>query len=169
MLTMNEYYNITKHHYMEASMEMLEHFRENVIEVHHIGSTSIKEVKGYNDIDVLVILKTITDVSDLAEILMAEGYEIVEDFNRYFSEETIARGKFGAFNVNFIFTPRNLNKKSQILFCKKVLKEDQARLSTFQTLKKQYDDGELNEDQYEERKRRFFSDLLDSAADLKSV
>lgn len=169
MLTMNEYYNITKHHYMEASMEMLEHFRENVIEVHHIGSTSIKEVKGYNDIDVLVILKTITDVSELAEILMAEGYEIVEDFNHYFREETVARGKFGAFNVNFIFTPRSLNKKSQILVCKKILKENKEYLESFQNIKKQYDDGNLDKSQYEERKKQFFSDLLDNAAGLKNV
>ncbi|SOC40861.1 GrpB-like predicted nucleotidyltransferase (UPF0157 family) [Salinicoccus kekensis] len=169
MLTMNEYYNITKHHYMEASMEMLDHFRENVIEVHHIGSTSIKEVKGFNDIDVLVILKTITDTSELKEILVAEGYEIIEDFNQYFSDEMVARGKFGEFNVNFIFTPRGLNKKSQILVCKELLTQNEAHLKRFQTLKKRYEEKKISEAQYQTEKMQFFSNLLESAADLKGV
>lgn len=169
MLTMNEYYNITKHHYMEASMEMLDHFKENVIEVHHIGSTSIKEVKGFNDIDVLVILKTITDTSELKDVLVAEGYEIIEGFNHYFSDEMVARGKFGEFNVNFIFTPRGLNKKSQILVCKELLKQNKDHREYFQNLKKQYEENKINEEQYQDEKKRFFSNLLESAADLKDV
>ena len=90
---MNEYYKIAKSHYMEASMQMLEHFKKNVIELHHIGSTSIKDLNSSNEIDVLVILKTVTEVSELKDILIAEGYDVVPEFNHFFEEETVFHGQ----------------------------------------------------------------------------
>lgn len=165
---MNEYYKIAKSHYMEASMQMLEHFKKNVIELHHIGSTSIESLNSSNDIDVLVILKTVTEVSELKDILIAEGYEVVPGFNHFFEEESVFCGKFGDCDVNFIFMS-DKDKKSEILLCKELLLEHDEYLQNFQELKRLHNDSIIDKDEYQHRKAQFFSSILKEARDLNIV
>ena len=165
---MNEYYKIAKSHYMEASMQMLEHFKKNVIELHHIGSTSIKKLNSSNGIDVLVILKTVTEVSELKDILIAEGYEVAPEFNRFFEEESVFHGKFGDCDVNFIFMS-DRDKKSEILLCKELLLENDEYLQNFQELKQLHNDSIIDKDEYQHRKTEFFASLLKEAKDLNIV
>lgn len=165
---MNEYYKIAKSHYMEASMQMLEHFKKNVIELHHIGSTSIKDLNSSNEIDVLVILKTVTEVSELKDILIAEGYDVVPDFNYFFEEETVFHGQFGDCDVNFIFMS-DRDKKSQILLCKELLLDNDEYLQNFQELKQLHTDSIINKKEYQHRKTEFFTSILQEARDLNIV
>lgn len=165
---MNEYYKMAKAHYMEASMQMLEHFKKNVIELHHIGSTSIKNLNSSKDIDVLVILKTVTEVSELKDILIAEGYYVVHEFNDFFEEESVFHGKFGDCDVNFIFMS-DRDKKSEILLCKELLLENDEYLDDFQKLKQLHNDSIIDNDEYHQRKTEFFSSLLKKAKDFNIV
>ena len=165
---MNEYYKIAKSHYMEASMQMLEHFKKNVIELHHIGSTSIKDLNSSNEIDVLVILKTVTEVSELKDILIAEGYDVVPEFNHFFEEETVFHGQFGDCDVNFIFMT-DRDKKSEILLCKELLVDNDEYLQDFQELKKLHKDSIINKNEYQHRKTEFFTSILQEAKDLNIV
>lgn len=165
---MNEYYKMAKAHYMEASMQMLEHFKKNVIELHHIGSTSIKKLNSSNGIDVLVILKTVTEVSELKDILIAEGYEVAGGFNRFFEEESVFHGKFGDCDVNFIFIS-DRDKKSEILLCKELLLENDEYLNVFQELKRLHNESIIDADEYHHRKAEFFSSLLKKAKDFNIV
>lgn len=165
---MNEYYKIAKSHYMEASMQMLEHFKKSVIELHHIGSTSIKKLNSSNGIDVLVILKTVTEVSELEDILIAEGYEVVSEYNSFFKEESVFYGRFGECDVNFIFMS-DRDKKSEILLLKELLLENDEYLQDFQELKQLHNESIIDNDEYQHKKTKFFSTLLKEAKDLNIV
>src|SRR5699024_9293516 len=155
---MNEYYKMAKSHYMEASMQMLEHFKKNVIELHHIGSTSIKKLNSSNGIDVLVILKTVTKVSELKDILIAEGYVVVGDFNRFFEEVSVFHVKFRDCDVHFIFKS-DKEKQYEILLCKELLIENYEYLNEFQKLHQLHNEPFIDTDEYHHRKPASFSSL----------
>jgi GrpB-like predicted nucleotidyltransferase (UPF0157 family) len=160
MMENYSYYDLAKRKYVDASLQMLDHFRTNVIEVHHIGSSSFTSLNMPEDIDVLVILKTQNQVAELPDVLIAEGYEIIKNFSPYYINETIVRGKSDDVYVNFIFMADGEPRKQEILKCKTYINENNECLEEFIHLKKQYHHASLSEEKYQEKKEAFFSGIV---------
>ncbi|YAF97264.1 MAG: GrpB family protein [Nodularia sp. CChRGM 3473] len=55
-------------------------FKENVIAVHHIGSTAIPQIYAKPIIDILVEVKDITQVDEQSLAIQALGYEVMGEY-----------------------------------------------------------------------------------------
>lgn len=164
------YYNLAKTKYVEASLQMLEYFKTDVIEVHHIGSSSFASLGTSEDIDVLVILKSQDQVAELPDVLIAEGYEIVDGFSPYYTNETIVRGKFDDnIYVNFIFMAQGESRKDEIINCKLYINENDEHMTQFISLKEQYNNGSLSDDEYQVQKEQLFLNIIGSNEDADVI
>lgn len=169
MMKKNSYYDLAKQKYVEASLQMLDHFKSNVIEVHHIGSSSFASMDTREDIDILVILKSQNQVAELPDVLMAEGYEIVHSFSPYYSNETIVRGSFDDDSVNFIFMAHGEERKEEILDCKLSINSDESEFKKFIELKKQLNDLQLSREEYQLKKEALFYNIMSTRGNRNVV
>jgi len=74
-----------------ASREIAAALGENLIEIHHIGSTSIPEIHAKPVIDMLAVVADIAAVDARSEPMMALGYQVRGEFGiagrRYFPRD----------------------------------------------------------------------------------
>ena len=49
-------------------------FGDKILEIHHVGSTSIKGLMAKPIIDILIVLNSLDEISDVEEILKDYGY-----------------------------------------------------------------------------------------------
>ncbi|OCQ88991.1 hypothetical protein BCD64_04410 [Nostoc sp. MBR 210] len=81
-------------------------FSENVVTIHHIGSTSIPNIYAKPIIDFLIEVKDITKVDEQISVMEALGYEFMGEFGipgrRYFrkEKENIRTHNVHTFEVN---------------------------------------------------------------------
>lgn len=159
----------TKKQYIDAALHMLDQFKTNVIEVHHIGSTSFEYSNMNDDIDILLIMKSQQHVSELPDVLIAEGYEIIHDFSPYYEKETVVRGEFNGFIVNFIFMADGEERKREILNSKITINDNDEYLQRFVDIKRDYENGRLDAEEYQSRKDELFLQLGTMSSDVKIV
>lgn len=64
--------------FIHEAKELIEIFRNEIVELHHFGSTSVKDLPGNQTIDILPIVKTLSQVSLYKDKMEAIGYKEVE-------------------------------------------------------------------------------------------
>ena len=107
MLTMNKShkykhreYKLTKYdpkwkeRFLEISRKIKSILGENVVEIDHIGSTSIKGMVGKSQIDVLVVVKDLAMVDDFNNDFTKNGFTVlgrgyVADDDYYVTEDSL--------------------------------------------------------------------------------
>ena len=82
------------HEFISASNEVTATLGNNLLEVHHIGSTSIPEIHAKPVIDMLAIVTDITIADEYSEQMKSLGYEPMGEFGiegrRYFRRDNAA-------------------------------------------------------------------------------
>ena len=77
--------------FQKESRQIAKIFGENVIKIHHVGSTSVPGIYAKPIIDLLVEVKTLTKVDEHHEKMRSFGYIIMGEFGiagrRYFRKE----------------------------------------------------------------------------------
>ncbi|HEY9669805.1 MAG TPA: GrpB family protein [Coleofasciculaceae cyanobacterium] len=67
---------------------------ENLVSIHHIGSTAIPSIYAKPIIDVLVVVKDITKVDEHSSVMRSLGYEVMGEYGipgrRYFRKDNQA-------------------------------------------------------------------------------
>lgn len=64
--------------FIHEAKELIEIFRNEIVELHHYGSTSVKDIPGNKTIDILPIVKTLSQVSLYTDKMKAIGYKEVD-------------------------------------------------------------------------------------------
>ncbi|WP_414042441.1 GrpB family protein [Macrococcus animalis] len=67
--------------FIHEAKELIEIFRNEIVELHHYGSTSVKDLPGNKTIDILPIVKTLSHVSLYTDKMEAIGYKEVDANN----------------------------------------------------------------------------------------
>lgn len=132
----------------EAEAKILkEVLGDKILEIHHVGSTSIKGLKAKPVIDILVAIKSLENITEIEEILKDydysnRGQQGVED--RYF----FAKGKEDARTHYIHFVEPNNNTYYNLILFKKYLLEHEEYIQKYCELKQ-----ELAEKYPDERKK----------------
>lgn len=142
--------------YIKQAFEILNFFKSIIIEVHHIGSSTVKNLSFQTDLDILFVVKSYDDVKSLSDILIAEGYTEVSDYTDYFRDEMVIRNQVDGLNINLIFISNSSYKKAEILNCTEYLSFENNYSKQFKKLKKSYLKREISALNYEDKKNRLF-------------
>ncbi|GAB3059647.1 GrpB family protein [Salinicoccus sesuvii] len=168
---MNKETNYQKalHCYIQASLNILNHFRSSVKEIHHIGSTSIEHMDLPGEVDVLLLVKDEGDLSKLADHVRGVGYDEVEDFSTGYIEEVVLRHRYDGYDVNFIMMHHKSKRKDEILYCRNRLQGSEKYLERFRQLKAAYQNEHINGDEYQVKKSDLFSSVMNMQGDADVV
>ncbi|MFQ4144833.1 GrpB family protein [Chlorogloeopsis sp. ULAP02] len=97
-------------------------FSENVVAVHHIGSTAIPQIHAKPIIDILVEVKDITKVDEHNSAIEALGYEVMGEYGilgrRYFRKHNqagIRTHHIHAFEVGSVQIERHLTFRDYMI------------------------------------------------------
>lgn len=155
--------------YIQASLDILNHFRTSVKEIHHVGSTSIQRMDLPGEVDVLLLMKYEENINMLANGMVQEGYDKVSGFSSDYIEEVVLRDNQDDFDVNFILMPHESERKDEILYCRDCLNENDRYIEEFRKLKKAYLERRMGREEYELRKAGLFSAIMDRDEDMDIV
>ena len=75
IVKLDEYTNDWKKEYLKEETLLKSLLKDKIIEIHHIGSTSIPGLKAKPIIDILIVLKDFDCIDDITNILEHYGYE----------------------------------------------------------------------------------------------
>ena len=155
--------------YIQASLDILNHFRTSVKEIHHVGSTSIQEDGSAGEVDVLLLMKYEENINMLANGMVQEGYDKVSGFSSDYIEEVVLRDNQDDFEVNFILMHHESERKDEILYCRDCLNENERYIEQFRKLKKAYLEQRMDQAEYELRKAGLFNAIMDREGDMDIV
>lgn len=155
-MTMKNLRTNIKELYIKQAFEILNFFKSIIIEVHHIGSSTIKNSPFQADLDILFIVKSYDDVKSLSDILIAEGYREVSNYSDYFRDEMVISNKVDGLNINLIFISNSSFKKEEILSCTECISSDNSYSMEFKNLKQSYMKKEISALNYQYKKYRLF-------------
>ncbi|WP_020008042.1 GrpB family protein [Salinicoccus albus] len=155
--------------YVRATLEVLNYFKTDVMEVHHIGSTSLEMMDMPGDIDVLVLVKYERSQTELPEEMAEQGYELVEDTIPYYDSETVLRCSFEGYTVNFILMKYDSARKADILYCRDCINENEKYTLQLQKLKKEFLDANLSHAEYQDKKAEFFLSITEGSEGVEVV
>ncbi|MFC3418588.1 GrpB family protein [Salinicoccus hispanicus] len=162
-------YQKALHCYIQASLNILNHFRTSVKEIHHVGSTSIERMDLPGEVDVLLLMKYEDNINKLADHVTGVGYDKVDDFSSDYIEEVVLRHSHEDFDVNFIMMHHESERKDEILYCRNRIKENQKYTERFRQLKAAYLNERIDGDEYQDRKSDLFSAVMDMQEDAGIV
>lgn len=136
-----------KNEYEKEEKLLKEILGDKIIEIHHIGSTSIEGLKAKPVIDILVVINSLNEISEIEEMLKLYNYENrgqqgVPD--RYF----FAKGSEEARSHYVHFVEPNSNTYYNQIYFKKYLIEHSEYIKKYCDLKQ-----ELAEKYKEERSK----------------
>src|SRR5699024_12485557 len=77
--------------YIKATLDILNHYKSVVMEVHHVGSTRLGSAALPGDIDILMQVKSSNSLKELPGHMIDDGYEIVEQDSTYYKRKTVLR------------------------------------------------------------------------------
>ncbi|WP_031546619.1 GrpB family protein [Salinicoccus luteus] len=155
--------------YIQASLDILNHFRTSVKEIHHVGSTSIQRMDLPGEVDVLLLMKYEENINMLANGMVQEGYDKVSGFSSDYIEEVVLRDNQDDFEVNFILMHHESERKDEILYCRDCLNENERYIEQFRKLKKAYLEQRMDQAEYELRKAGLFNAIMDREGDMDIV
>ena len=75
IVKLDEYTNDWEKEYLKEEKLLKSLLKDKIIEIHHIGSTSIPGLKAKPIIDILIVLKNFDYIDDITNILEPYGYE----------------------------------------------------------------------------------------------
>ncbi len=149
--------------YEEEEKLLKDVLKDKIIEIHHIGSTSIPGLKAKPVIDILIVIDSLKNISEIEELLKPYDYENrgpqgVED--RFF----FAKGPEDARTHYIHFTEPNSNTYyNQILF-KKYLINHPEYIQKYCDLKQNLAEKYANErPKYTQGKNDFIKKVIDLA------
>lgn len=64
--------------FIHESKELIEIFRNEIVELHHYGSTSVQDMPGNKTVDILPVVKDLSRISQYIDRMTSIGYEIVD-------------------------------------------------------------------------------------------
>ena len=155
--------------YIQASLEILNHFRTSVKEIHHVGSTSIPKMDLPGAVDVLLLMKYEENINMLANGMIQEGYDKVSGLPTDYIEEVVLRDTLEDFEVNFILMHHESERKDEILYCRDCLNGDDRYIEQFRKIKKAYLDQKLDQKRYELKKAELYSTIMEQQGDMDIV
>ncbi|WP_186365510.1 GrpB family protein [Salinicoccus cyprini] len=162
-------YQKALHCYIQASLNILNHFRTSVKEIHHVGSTSIQNMNLPGEVDVLLLIKYEDNIDKLADRLTGVGYDKVEDFSTDYIEEVVLRHTHENLEVNFIMMHHESERKDEILYCRNRIEENREYTERFRRLKAAHLNARIDDDEYQERKSNLFSAVMNMQEDAGVV
>ncbi len=133
---------------------------DEIIEIHHIGSTSIPGLKAKPVIDILIVIKSLNDIDKIEEILKNYDYENrgqqgVSD--RYF----FAKGSEDARTHYIHFVEPNSNTYYNQVYFKKYLIEHPEYIKKYCDLKQELASKYANErPKYTQGKNEFITNVI---------
>ncbi|GAE32713.1 GrpB family protein [Halalkalibacter hemicellulosilyticus] len=149
--------------YSEEEKLLKEIFKDELVDIFHIGSTSVQAI-GYAKpiIDILVVAKDIEKIDLYNEELIKEGYE-PKGKNGILGRRYFPKGRESRTHHVHIFQVGNENIKTHLDFKEYLLKqpEDAIRYGNLKIkLAKQYPD---NHHKYQTEKQEFVNELVEKA------
>ena len=155
--------------YVQATLDILNHYKSIVMEVHHIGSTSLDSVNLPGDIDILVLVKNSEFLDDLPSYMVDEGYWIVEDVSPYYKGETVLHCAYDDFNVNFILMDHSSKRKEDILYCRDCINKSPHYALQLKKIKDAYLKSRIGFREYQAKKSKLFLTIIDRPGDVEVV
>ena len=134
--------------------------KDEIIEIHHVGSTSIKGLMAKPIIDILIVIKSLNNIEKIDKILSLYNYhnrgnQGIED--RIF----FAKGSDDARTHYIHFTEPNSNTYYDLMYFKKYLEEHPNYLKEYCNLKKELAEKySLDRKKYTEGKSDFIKNII---------
>ncbi|TDM12066.1 GrpB family protein [Macrococcus lamae] len=71
-------WNVTDYQkiFIDESKQLIEIFRNEIVEIHHFGSTAVKGLPGNQSLDILPVVKNIEKIEQYVEAMMSVGYHM---------------------------------------------------------------------------------------------
>jgi len=162
-------YEKASERYIKATLDILNHYKSVVMEVHHVGSTSLGSAALPGDIDILMLVKSSNSLKELPGHMIDEGYEIVEQVSPYYKRETVLRCPYEEFAVNFILMEHGSKRKDDILYCRDCINGNPAYASRLKEIKDDYLESRISRAEYQAKKSRLFLAITDQPGDVEFV
>lgn len=149
--------------YKKEETLLKEVLKDRIIEIHHIGSTSIKGLKAKPVIDIIIVIKSLSDIGEIEELLKDydysnRGQQGVSD--RYF----FAKGSEDARTHYIHFTEPNSDTYFNQVYFKRYLLEHPEYIQKYcdlkQDLASKYPD---DRPKYTQGKNEFIKSVMDLA------
>ena len=136
IVELEDYNPLWKEDYLKEEKLLKEVLKDRIIEIEHIGSTSIEGLKAKPVIDILIVIKSLDEISEIEEILKDydytnRGQQGVPD--RYF----FAKGPEDARTHYIHFTEPNSNTYVNQVYFKKYLIEHPEYIEKYCSLKQE--------------------------------
>lgn len=155
--------------YVQATLDILNHYKSIVMEVHHVGSTSLESVNLPGDIDILVLVKNSESLGNLPGHMIDEGYEVVETVTEYYKGETVLRCSYEGFKVNFILMEHNSKRKKDILYCRDCINKNPVYARQLKNIKDAYLKSKIGFNEYQKKKSKLFLSIMGRPGEVEIV
>ncbi len=141
------------------------YFHDEIITVHHVGSTSIPGMAGKAVIDLLPVVRDIEAADRLTPLLQKEGYRAWGEYGlagrRYFTKD---RNGYRTHNIH-IYGEGNLDILRHVAFCAYLRGHEKERRE-YETLKRRlFEKYPADIDRYTDGKTEFITRLEMAAID----
>ncbi|WP_289142565.1 GrpB family protein [uncultured Brevibacillus sp.] len=77
----SEYYKKWKPMFREEAQKIINIFADEILSIHHIGSTSVPELSGQSIIDIMLVVKDIAIIDSFNEQMAGLEYECMGEFS----------------------------------------------------------------------------------------
>lgn len=74
MVLLNEYSDNWKNQYLLEEVFLKDKLKNYIIEIEHVGSTSIPGIKAKPIIDILIVIESLNKIDEIENILSKYGY-----------------------------------------------------------------------------------------------
>lgn len=123
--------------YKDAEQVIKQIFKEDIVDIEHIGSTSVEDLSSKPTIDILVIVKNISEIDNLNENMSEHGF-IAEGEGgikgrRYFYKTLTPDSVIETHHVH-VYQKGNPKYQEELLF-RDYLRVDKIRKKEYETLK----------------------------------
>ncbi|KAA1037703.1 GrpB family protein [Macrococcus equipercicus] len=73
-------WNVTDYHkiFIAEAKQLIEIFRNEIVEIHHVGSTAVQDMPGNQSMDILPVVKNIDKIDQYSEAMTLAGYRAAE-------------------------------------------------------------------------------------------
>lgn len=152
------------HEYEKEKNILLNIFGDIAIQIEHIGSTSVLGMSAKPEIDILIIVKNLSQVNKLKISLIREGYEYTKlpsEFNeRYFSRSKSTGEKTVSVHIRTINNPQSISS----VYFRDYLKSFPKEREIYSVAKfRSYNNGKTNRTDYTKNKKEVLLELLEKA------
>ncbi|MEG1149933.1 MAG: GrpB family protein [Bacilli bacterium] len=163
IVQLEDYNSNWKNDYEKEEKLLKEVLKDKIVEIHHIGSTSIVGLKAKPIIDILIVIKKFDEINEIENLLKEYDYENrgqqgIDD--RYF----FAKGPDDARSHYIHFTVPNSNTYFNQVYFKRYLIDHPEYIDKYCDLKQELAKKYANErKKYTESKNEFITNVINLA------